>query len=36
MTNVGNKYILVTMDYLSKWVEVYALPNQEASTVAVV
>lgn len=30
----GSKYILVVMDYFSKWVEVYPMPNQEAPTVA--
>lgn len=33
-TDVGNKYIVVVMDYFSKWVEAYALPNQEAATIA--
>ncbi len=33
-TERGNKYILVAMDYFSKWTEAYALPNQEATTVA--
>jgi transposase InsO family protein/predicted aspartyl protease len=33
-TDHQNKYILVVMDYFSKWVEAYALPNQEATTVA--
>jgi hypothetical protein len=30
----GNQYLLVGMDYFTKWPEVYAIPNQEASTVA--
>ena len=30
----GNKYIMVVGDYLSKWTESYAIPNQEARTVA--
>ncbi|KAI5743998.1 hypothetical protein M8J77_024652 [Diaphorina citri] len=33
-TNNGNRYILVIMDYFSKWPEAFAIPNQEATTVA--
>ena len=29
----GNRYLLVAMDYFTKWPEVYAIPNQDASTV---
>lgn len=34
VTDTGNRYVLVVMDYFSKWPEVYAIPNQEAKTVA--
>ena len=30
----GNRYILVVGDYFTRWVEAYAIPNQEATTVA--
>jgi len=33
-TASGNKYILVASDYFTRWVEAYAIPNQEATTVA--
>lgn len=33
-SNSGNKYILVIMDYFTKWPEVFAIPNQEAVTIA--
>ena len=33
-TNRGNKYVAVVEDMYTKWPEAYALPNQEADTVA--
>ena len=30
----GNEYVLIVGDYLSRWTEAYAIPNQEATTVA--
>ena len=33
-TTNGNSYILVVSDYFTRWAEAYAIPNQEAATVA--
>lgn len=33
-SDAGNRYILVIGDYFSKWMEAYAISNQEAGTVA--
>jgi hypothetical protein len=33
-TPTGNRYILVAMDYFTKWAKAYAIPNQEATTIA--
>ena len=30
----GNNYVLVVSDYFTKWMEAFAIPNQEAVTVA--
>lgn len=30
----GNRYVLVVIDYFTKWPEVFPLPNQEAGTIA--
>jgi hypothetical protein len=30
----GNRYLLIAMEYFTKWPEVYPIPNQEASTIA--
>ena len=34
VTAQGNKYVLVACDCFTRWVEVYAIQNQEALTVA--
>ena len=34
VTEDGSKYILVAADYLTKWPEVWAIPNQEAKATA--
>lgn len=33
-TTQGNRFVLTAMDYFTKWPEAFALPNQEAETVA--
>ena len=30
----GNNYVLVVSDYFTNWMEAFAIPNQEAVTVA--
>lgn len=34
VTDAGNRYVLVAMDYFSKWPEAYAVPDQSAVTTA--
>ena len=34
LSDRGNRYLLVAMDYFSKWPEAYAIPRQDAETVA--
>ncbi len=34
LSDRGNRYVLVAMDYFSKWPEAYALPAQDAKSVA--
>ena len=33
-TALGNQYILVLQDYFSKWIQIWPLPNHQATTVA--
>jgi hypothetical protein len=32
-SNQGNQYLLIAMDYCTKWLGTYSIPNQEALTV---
>ena len=34
LTESGNKYIVVFLDYLTKWPEAFAIPDQTAQTIA--
>ena len=34
LTEYGNRYVVVFQDYLTKWIEAFAVPNQTAETVA--
>jgi hypothetical protein len=34
LSDQGNRYLLITMDYFMKLPEAYAIPNQEVSTIA--
>ena len=33
-SDIGNKYILMVCDYFTRWTEAFALPNQEAISIA--
>ena len=34
LTSSGNQYLVVFLDYLTKWVEAYPVPGQQAETIA--
>ena len=33
LTESGNRYIVVFLDYLTKWVKAFAIPNQSITTI---
>ena len=33
-SQAGNRYILIVADYFTRWTEAFAIPNQEACTIA--
>lgn len=33
LSSIGNKYILVVVDYVSKWVEIVELQNNERKSI---
>ena len=34
LTRNGNQYVVCFVDYLTKWVEAFAMPDQQAETLA--
>lgn len=34
LTESGNRYVVVFLDYLTKWVEAFALPDQTSNSIA--
>ena len=34
LTTKGNRYVVVFMDYITKWPEAFAIPDQTAETIA--
>ena len=34
LTTLGNRYVMVFLDYLTKWVQAYPLPDQTSETIA--
>jgi len=34
LTTLGNRYVIVFLDYCTKWVEAYPLPDQTSETIA--